>query len=186
MTVVSLPFAAMELELSQLFDLPAHPLLVHIPVVLLPLVALGTIAIVLRPAFRRSIGWVVVALGAVAAVGTQLAIGSGEELEDHVRKTELVRDHTGMADTMLPFALLLFVLALAVVLIGRRQLPEARKWIMPVIGVLAVAISLVTTVRVIQVGHSGAKASWHETDMDQRYRGDAADPGEDGDQGALP
>jgi len=42
--------------LDSLFGLPAHPLLVHGAVVLVPLAALGTIVIAFWPAARELIG----------------------------------------------------------------------------------------------------------------------------------
>ena len=44
--------------LDSLFGLPAHPLLVHGAVVLVPLAALGTIVIAFWPAARERIGWI--------------------------------------------------------------------------------------------------------------------------------
>ena len=45
--------------------MPLHPLVVHGVVVLLPLAALGTIAIAVRPVWRRTYGHLVVATTAV-------------------------------------------------------------------------------------------------------------------------
>jgi len=42
---------------DQLFDLPAHPLLIHAPIVLLPIAAILTIVLTLKPAWRRRAGW---------------------------------------------------------------------------------------------------------------------------------
>ncbi len=54
-----------------MFDLingiPVHPLVVHAVVVLLPLALLGTIAIAVKPAWRRPYGPLVVAAVAVSA-----------------------------------------------------------------------------------------------------------------------
>ena len=41
---------------DQLFDLPAHPLLIHAPIVLLPIAATLTIVLALKPAWRRRAG----------------------------------------------------------------------------------------------------------------------------------
>jgi hypothetical protein len=159
------------MEISKLFGLPAHPLLVHIPVVLLPLVALGTIAITVRPALRERFGWLVLAGAGVVVVAVQLALGSGEALEPHVERSALLHRHTQLADSMRPLAIVLFVLVLAVVLLGRLEMPPPRRWIVPAVGVLAVLGSLVTTARLVQVGHAGAKATWHDTDMSKKRGG---------------
>ena len=50
------------MDIETIFGLPAHPLLVHIPVVLIPLCAAGAVWIVVWPSWRPRIGWIVVAL----------------------------------------------------------------------------------------------------------------------------
>ena len=56
------------MELETLFGLPAHPLIVHAAVVLVPLAAIGTIVIAVSAKARLHIGWIVVALTASAFV----------------------------------------------------------------------------------------------------------------------
>ena len=104
------------------FDLingiPIHPLVVHAVVVLLPLAALGTIAIALRPAWRRRYGPLVVAAAALAAILCPVATSSGEALEKHVGDPG---EHAELGDQLIWFVLPLLVLALALVLLDRRQ-----------------------------------------------------------------
>jgi hypothetical protein len=158
------------MEITKLFGLPAHPLLVHVPIVLIPLVAVGTIAITVRPAWRARFGWVVVALAGVALAGVQLALGSGEALEDHVERSAALHRHTEMAGSLRPLALVLFVLVLGLMLIERR--PTGPRWLVPVIAVLAVLAGVGSTARLAQVGHNGAKASWGDVNMSARGHGD--------------
>ncbi|MCU1487276.1 MAG: hypothetical protein JWN67_4022 [Actinomycetia bacterium] len=154
------------MEISKLFGLPAHPLLVHVPIVLIPLVALGAVAMAIRPAWRARFGWLVVGLAGVALVGVQLALGSGEALEHHVDRTAALRRHTDMAGSLRPLVLVLFLLVLALVLLDRR--PAGPSWVVPVVAVLAVVAGLGSTVRLAQIGHNGAKASWGDVDMSAR------------------
>ena len=42
---------------DKLFDLPAHPLLIHAPIVLLPIAAIVTVVLVAKPAWRARAGW---------------------------------------------------------------------------------------------------------------------------------
>jgi len=77
----------MEMEIVKLAGLPAHALLIHIPIVLTPITAPGSLLTVLSRHWRRRIGSVVAVSAVVLAVGTQLAIGSGQALEKAVRKT---------------------------------------------------------------------------------------------------
>ncbi|MBU6329329.1 MAG: hypothetical protein KGR18_05180 [Acidobacteria bacterium] len=158
--------------LDSLFGLPGHPLVVHIAVVLVPLAAVGTIAIAFWAAARRRIGWIVVALAFVAFVGCFLAKESGEALQNSVRRTEAVDAHVEMADggTVAGFAV--FVAAAGVMVVdlvvrqrtARQQPPLPLQGRAPVIvGVLAVILSLFGAVRIVQIGHSGAKATWGNT-----------------------
>jgi hypothetical protein len=65
--------------------LPAHPLLVHAVVVLVPLAALAALAIAVRAPWRRSAGIVVALLalaGALAATGAYIA---GNQLADYLQ-----------------------------------------------------------------------------------------------------
>jgi hypothetical protein len=154
------------MEINTLFGLPAHPLIVHAAVVLLPIAAIGLIVVALVPKSRRHYAPVVFGLALLATIAVGLAQQSGESLEGSVQRTELVREHTEQGQTVLPWAIALTVVAAAVAaepyLRGRlgKVPPNA------VAGVL-IAASLVAgigaTWTVIDVGHSGAKSVWSAT-----------------------
>jgi len=169
------------MELESLFGLPAHPLLVHAAVVLVPLAAIGTIAIAVWPAARRRVGWVVVGLGAVAFVFALLAQGSGESLEHKVDENELIEEHAELGEAMPWFALPIALTAAGVMVLDRRRerTDEASRpaWMGPAVLVMsgaAILASVVGTVRIAQVGHSGARATWQEI-QDHPERGDDDD-----------
>jgi uncharacterized membrane protein len=148
-----------------MFDLvngvPIHPLVVHGVVVLLPLAILGTIAIVVRPAWRLPYGWLVVACAAVATAMLPVATSSGEALEKHVGDPG---DHAELGDQLIWFAIPLLVLVLALVLLERRRAagkPAVGPSVLPAaIAGLAVVAALATGVQVYRVGDSGARAVW--------------------------
>ncbi len=164
--------------LDSLFGLPAHPLVVHAAVVLIPLAAVGVCAIAFWPAARRRIGWVVLALAFVGMVGAFLAKESGESLEESVRKSEAVENHAELGDTGLLAGGLVFVGAagvMAVDVVERRRAastPEATssagggRALSVAVGVVAVLVSVLGTVRIVQIGHSGAKATWEDTKIE--------------------
>ena len=60
--------------MSVLASIPIHPLLVHVPVVLLPLAALGAVALVIRQKWVQHYGWLVVG-GAVVGAGVSVVLG---------------------------------------------------------------------------------------------------------------
>jgi hypothetical protein len=99
---------------TTLGGLPAHVLLVHAVVVLVPLSALLVLLVGVWPAARRR--WAVPAavLAVVAAIAVPLATESGEWLEHRVESTALLRTHTALGDTMLPWAIALAAVAVAI------------------------------------------------------------------------
>jgi xanthine/uracil permease len=166
------------MEIPRLFGLPAHPLLVHVPVVLIPLTALGAVVVMVSKRWRDRIGWVVAGIGAVAAVGAFLATSSGEALEEAVRETSVLGSHEELADLMWPIALGMVVLLIGALLFDRLVIDRrsvgamaARPtWARPVATTLAVAVIVVAafaTFWVIRVGHTGAKAVWERTRIEQ-------------------
>jgi hypothetical protein len=159
------------------FGIPAHPLLVHIPAVLLPLAAFGVVLMVIKPAWHRRYRWAVLALGFVGAVGAILAADAGESLEERIVAKEGIaaasgwEDHVEAGETARLFGIIFFLVLAAFVLIPwfieRRKaqdrpitLPKA---VSPALAVLVLAASAGTVITVIEAGHSGAKSVWCET-----------------------
>ncbi len=105
------------MEIGNLFGLPAHPLLVHVPVALIPLCAVGAIVIVVSPSWRQRIGWIVAALAGLAVVASQLAASSGEEFQEALDKeSELIHRHAELGETFVWFAIAFFVALLALMI----------------------------------------------------------------------
>jgi len=142
--------------------IPLHPLVVHGVVVLLPLAALGTIAIALRPAWRRTYGNLVLAVTAIATVLVFVAIQAGEEFEKGL-KIDLKR-HQDLGEQLLWFALVLLVLVTALVVLDRREAASADGGSgsvgLKVVAVLAILAALATTGQTFLVGDSGARKAW--------------------------
>ena len=164
------------LALDSLFGLPAHPFLVHIPVVLIPLGAIGAVLMV-WPRLRHAIGWWVCAIVVVAGIVTQLAISSGQSLEEYVRESDLVREHTRIGENIRPWLLLMFLALLGVMLIDREMSrraarsegqPQGRD-LLKIAGIVLSALSIVfaavSVYWVYRIGHTGSKAVWHQTQV---------------------
>lgn len=164
------------MELDKIFGLPAHPLLVHIPVALIPLCAVGAIVMVASPSWRQRIGWVVVGLAGVAVIASQLAAGSGEAFEEALNEeTPLIHRHAELGETFVWFAAAFFLAVLALMVwdtIQRRKGKEEKgddgrsaatgRAIAMILSVIVVIAAVGVTYRVYQVGHSGAKAVWSQ------------------------
>ena len=161
------------MEISKLFGLPAHPLIVHIPVVLLPIAVLGAILIVVSPAWRARVGWLVVIAAGVSLLFVQLAIGSGEVLQESVDETDLIREHAHLGEGLRPYAAVFFVAVLALMLYDRWRARRAEAgdapavangtWRDPVMATLAVVVlasAVLSMVWVYRAGHSGAESVW--------------------------
>lgn len=169
------------MRIKSLFGLPAHVLLVHIPIILVPLVAVGAV-LMLWPSLRRRFGWALVVLAAVAAGSTVLAEESGKSLQRYVKRTDLVRQHTHIGENLKPWAILLFLFVLATVgwdwwtrrragegsggasggvqLAGRTLSSSAVQRLGLGLSAVAVVVAGVSGYWVYRIGHSGSKASW--------------------------
>ncbi len=164
------------MELEKIFGLPAHPLLVHIPVAMIPLCAVGAIVMVVSASWRQRIGWVVVALAGVTVVASQLAASSGEAFEEALDdRSQLIRRHAELGETFVWFAIAFFVALLALMIwdtVQRRRdasgtgetgsKETSGRTVALLLSVVVVITAAGATYRVYQVGHSGAKAVWSE------------------------
>ncbi|MEU5536179.1 DUF2231 domain-containing protein [Streptomyces sp. NPDC020362] len=151
--------------------LPAHVLLVHVVVVLIPLTALALVTAALWPRAARRLGPLLPLLALLALISVPLTTHAGEWLERHVDDDALVRRHTELGDGLLPWAFGLFVLAAAVWWAAGRAPAEARqssgrRWsalpVRIVVGVASLAVAVGAVVDVYRIGDSGAKAAWHD------------------------
>lgn len=152
----------------QIAGLPAHPLLVHAVVVLIPLAALMVVVGSVWPAARRRLGILTPIVALVALVFVPLAKEAGEALERQVPESAVLERHTELGDQLLPWAIGLFVVAAGQWLWfrlrerrgERRSAPGRSRVLTLVIAVVAIVVSVGTTVSVVQVGDSGARAVW--------------------------
>jgi len=153
------------MEIESLFGLPAHPLVVHAAVVLLPLGALATVLTAALPGTRRHYALIALGVTVAASVAVGLAQGSGEELEDRAKETELVEEHTEQGERVLPWAIGLTLISIGVAGAGwlhRRKPNLSARRVTAVLTVAALLAGAGATWTIIDVGHSGAKATWDD------------------------
>ena len=160
------------MEVEELFGLPAHPLVVHAAVVLLPLAAIATVLCAAVPRARRHYAAVGLTFALAAMIAVGLAQGSGEALEERVDETELVEEHTDQGESVLPWSIGVTVAAAAVTaapFVARRRpsIPARTVTAVLLAGSLVAGAGAIWTVA--EVGHSGARATW--TDVGEE-RGD--------------
>ena len=152
---------------------PAHPLLVHAVVVLLPLAALGAVAVAVRPAWSRPYGPLVAAAALGGAVSATLARTTGLQLEGAIGVTPefapVVDAHEQLGTWVLwvswPFA----ALAVATVVLAFRTTraegggggtATATRTTTRVVGAVTAVVGVAVVVLVVLAGHSGAAAVW--------------------------
>ena len=165
--------------MDTLFGLPAHPLLVHIPIVLLPLAAIGVIVMLVKPEWHRRYRWVVLGMGVAGALGAALAAQAGEELVSRVIAVEgreaarRWQHHADLGETSRNVALIFLVVLVAFVFLpwwqersGRQEGQElaARsrnlRLLTIAVSALAVLTAVGTVVTIVEAGHTGSKSVW--------------------------
>lgn len=144
--------------LTEFNGLPTHVLLVHAVVLFVPLTALLVTGSALIPWTRRWLGILPVAVAFVSLLLVPLTTHAGEWLRDRVADSPLVDRHAELGDGLLPWALGLFVVAVAGWLFQRRTRPHPL--LRGAIGLMAVILSVGAVVQVYRIGDSGARAAW--------------------------
>lgn len=164
-----------------IFGLPAHPLIVHATVVMVPLAAFAVLLHTFWAKARTRLGLVTLLAAALAVVLVPLSTSTGEQLEHEVGRSALVERHAELADGLLPWVIGLLVVAALLWVRDRRDADTTTPVVSAgpgrtvtdallkpvVIGVLAVVAVLGTTQQVVRIGHSGAKAAWNRVDTSQ-------------------
>lgn len=175
--------------MDQLFGLPAHPLVVHAPVVLIPLAVIGALAMMTRPRWYHRFRWPVLAIAAVGTLGAIISAGSGEELEEAVEGSassaarHAIHEHAEAGELARTLSIV-FLVALAVwVLVPwwseRRnrsathasvgaavaQPATGSRWLRTVLMVGVGATAVASLVTIVEAGHSGASSVWDDVQL---------------------
>ncbi|MGD9792240.1 MAG: DUF2231 domain-containing protein [Acidimicrobiia bacterium] len=162
--------------MEKIFDLPAHPLFVHTPLVLAPLICLALIAALARPAWRERVGRIPLWASIVLTVAMFMAKESGEKFEGALVASngfdpKQIDKHAELGDqTFLLTLLLLVVVAAATALAwraSRTPVPAGSSagsstppWLVPALSAVATVVSVLVVIWTIRTGHEGAKVVW--------------------------
>lgn len=155
--------------------LPAHPLFIHVPVVLIPISVLAALACAARPALLERYGVLICAVAIIAMSSIFLAMQAGGALNGALhlqgRAAQLISEHSAAATVLaLVFTALTAVLILtfAAHRIGGGS-PTGLELVDSILGsealytllrVVLVILALVAAFYVFRVGDLGAKAVW--------------------------
>jgi uncharacterized membrane protein YgcG len=197
-------------EIDELFGLPAHPLLVHIPIVVIPAAA-AVALLALWHRVRRPAALFAAVLAVVGGVGAVLAMGAGQQLEERLPESDLIEEHASHGETVELPAVVFAVVAVAgavVVEMGRRRARPAAtgavtspgpgaapatparprsggvaSWATAVLAA-SVVLGAYTTYTVVQAGHTGSKAVWEGIVPADDGKGGGGDSGTGGGSGS--
>jgi len=141
--------------------LPVHALVVHAVVVLVPLSAVGVLAIAAVPRWRERFGTLVLLVSTGALVTVPVATRSGQDLKERVGASGVVArqidDHQEIGELVLWPTLGMEVLAIALVALSRRR---AAKGAVTAVAVLAAVAAVAAAGLVLRAGHLGSTAVW--------------------------
>lgn len=174
--------------MDSIFGIPAHPLFVHIPVVLIPLATIGVVLMAIRPTWWDRYKWPTVAIAGVGMIGAIIAAGSGEELEEAVENTaprQLLRAHVEAGEISRTVSIIFFVVLVAAVVVlpwwmkrrssatsagvvGATTDGSSPKWLRRVVSLVLVATALGASWTVYDAGHTGAKSVWSDVKIGER------------------
>lgn len=141
------------------FDLPLHPLAVHVPVVLLPLGALAVLLLLLAPRWRTALAWPVVVVLGIAAVGSLVAKLSGEALAARVGSPA---QHQELGNWLVGIAWVLFAATLAWWLWQRQHTKQRRPtgFVGVLVGSVLATVAAAAVIVTVLTGHTGATSVW--------------------------
>jgi uncharacterized membrane protein len=144
--------------------LPAHALLLHFVVVLVPLTALLEILCGLWPTARRGpLLWLTLVLATATMILTPITINAGQWLYDlRTKPSPILREHAERGSTMVYFSAALLAVAIGLVvlrLIERR--PERRRMVTHIgVGIIVLAVGISSIIQVYRTGDAGAQSVW--------------------------
>jgi hypothetical protein len=185
-----LSLALIPVEIHSLFGLPAHPLLLHVPVVFIPILALALLAVAAKPEWLDRHGLAIGALAVVSLASTILTAGAGEAFRDSGEGGPGIAEHADAGETLRLVmigltAVVLIALALRRAAAGqglaRLQGLGRQAWVSPATRAAFAILAVVAAFFVIRTGHLGAKQTWGDKGKEGRPPAGAPAPGRDGD-----
>ncbi|MEP1122277.1 MAG: DUF2231 domain-containing protein [Ilumatobacter sp.] len=157
---------------DETFGVPTHPLAVHAPIVLIPILAIVSIVVLFRRTWRERSAIPLAGLALVMVVMLFVAKESGESAKAANNVFGDIDRHEDLAGQTFVLGIVWLVLAAAVgiaAFVVRRQstrsvsaavAPATGARLVLVLQVLAAVAVVATTVWLIRTGHAGAESRW--------------------------
>jgi hypothetical protein len=165
--------ATAAIKLETLTGLPAHPLLLHVPVVLTPILSAAAIALMVRTEWRHRYGLALALLALIAMASTILAAGAGEAFRASrpIFASAALDEHAELGDQLKVVTVVFAAAIVGIVsvdllhgpgLLGRLAdfVRQPRVELLVRIGIAVLAI--VALIWVVRTGHAGAKVAWSQ------------------------
>jgi hypothetical protein len=164
--------------LETAFGIPAHPLLIHIPVILVPLLILSVIVFGFVPRLRNRLDWAVAGLGVVAPISCVLARQSGIAFFGRLEREKAVstedvskiNTHESFGTRTMIIAIVLGVVALALVAVHLQRTRAAASAgtssgsghtvVTLALSVVGLAVGIAAGYYVFKTGDTGAHIVW--------------------------
>ncbi len=171
-----LGFITLPIRITTIYDgLPAHPLFVHVPVVLIPVTILAAIVCMVKTEWfsQYGIALAVVSIGAMSSIFLTMQAGAALRSALHLRgrAAHLISEHSQAAH----FLALIYVAFTAILIVtfaaqrisggmptglGILDQVLSRRAVFPSLRLVLVLLSLGAAVMVFRLGDLGAKAVW--------------------------
>jgi hypothetical protein len=159
-------------EIKTLTGLPAHPLFLHMPVILVPTFALVALVFALKPSWRRQYDIAYGIGGVIALAATSLTVAAGSAWEEAKRlagsdELAAIKHHGELGETMRNVLALLVLGVIVQIAIDRGDVSflkkhfENAKAALPVLLSVGIAgLALLAGGLTFAAGHAGAKLAW--------------------------
>lgn len=164
--------------MKTVFDLPAHPLFVHFPVVLIPLAAAAAVVLAVRPAWRPRYSTPLAVAAFVGAASAVLASRSGDELNAELKDRigDLAEKHQDLGETTVILTIVFLVASVAIAVADRRAARAGAQIVSALASrgervlrggmALTAVLAVVATIWMIRTGHEGARIVWEDVIVD--------------------
>lgn len=171
-----LGFATLPIRITTIYDgLPAHPLFVHVPVILIPTTVATAVVFMVRPEWfsRYGIALVVVSVAAMSSIFLTMQAGAALSAALHLQgeAAVLISQHSHAAH-ILAYIYVVFTATLIVAFAARRissgmptglaivDRPLAPNSVFQALRILLVVLAIAAGYMCFRTGDLGAKAVW--------------------------
>jgi hypothetical protein len=166
--------ALIPVEIHRAFGLPAHPLILHVPVVLVPILGLTLLVAAIRPPFFERYALAIGALTVVTLAATILTVGAGEAFRsdrpmEGGNEAQRLHEHAESGETLRLVMIGLAAVVLIAVLLSQSRSGSrlgflsglaGSSGIRPALRGLFVVGAAAAIFFVIRTGHLGAQLTW--------------------------